>query len=201
VAVTAKSKKGPRGPAGPPGPQGSPGPQGVAGLSTGPAGGALTGSYPNPQIADEAVGPSQTGVVPAAKAFITTPTTVPTGQTDTSIPFDATMFDYADMHSNTINNQDLIAPIRGLYLVDAVAIWTANATGLRTIAVTNDGFGLPAVDARPALATPTVTHASGLMELAPGDAVHVVTNQTSGSNLTIQTAEFSIAWLGPVAPA
>jgi hypothetical protein len=198
--VTAKSKKGHRGPPGPPGPQGAQGLQGPAGLLGGSAGGDLTGNYPAPQIAPEAVGPGETAPVPAAKAVRFSDISIPSG-TQTPIPFDHTLFDYSNMHSDVTNNERLTAPINGLYLIEATLSWDASdGGGVRAISVAG-AFGGGDVRPQAASTGSTINNASAIVELFQGDEVHVDATQTSGSALNVVTATFSMVWLGPIAPA
>jgi hypothetical protein len=74
-----KAKSGPRGPAGP---AGAAGPQGPAGPATGAAGGALSGDYPNPSIANGAVGASQLADGSVGPATLASPG----GFTDAGLP-------------------------------------------------------------------------------------------------------------------
>src|SRR5438874_6310487 len=64
--VGAAGPQGPAGAQGAQGPQGATGPQGPPGPSTGPAGGDLSGSYPNPRI-----GANASGCAPAADSSLT----------------------------------------------------------------------------------------------------------------------------------
>jgi hypothetical protein len=200
-ATTAKKKRGPPGPPGPAGAPGPVGPQGAAGLLTGPAGGDLTGNFPNPQIASQAVGPGETGVVPAAKAVTNTLVSVP-NNTQTTLPFDGTQFDYANLHSNTINPQRLTAPIAGVYLVEAEVVWAVSDSGVGVREITLGGpIGGGADVRKEADATiNTVNNLSTIVELLPGDDVTVVATQTSGAALNAG-GQLSMIWLGPLAPA
>lgn len=193
-----KKKRGPRGPAGPPG---APGPPGAAGLSTGQAGGDLTGNYPSPQIAPEAVGPSETGSVPAAKAFIVSDISVP-DSTATTIHLGGEFFDSADMHDDVTNNQNVTVPIDGVYLVEAMLVWALPDTPTVTIRQITIGGAIGAGDARASLTTAdTVNNASAIVQLFQGDDVQLIARQTSGAALNAISAQLSMVWLGPPAPA
>lgn len=202
--------RGERGPEGPPGIQGPPGP------STGPAGGDLAGSYPNPAIGAGKVTPSKIGNLPAARAARTCDTNpLVTGQVIPSgslVPVRFQQegpplgFDTAGMHPDTGTcDSDLskfTAPIAGLYAVSSTLVWDANANGSRFLAIRVEGSDFVAATRIPALGGEhPETSVSTVVQLEAGEFVEAIASQSSGGDIVLDTApdrnQLSIHWVAP----
>jgi hypothetical protein len=167
---------------------------------TGAAGGALSGSYPNPGLAEGSVGLSKLGTIPAVRAKNSA------GYNNsgayTPLTFDGEYYDNSNMHSTTANTDRLTAPVTGVYQVTGQVEWDSCGVGYRQLEIdrVSDAARLATTLMPVGAAQFVYENVTTATKLTAGDSVQLVASQSSGGSCAIFTdgessPSFSMEWV------
>lgn len=195
-AVGCTPTAGPAGEAGPQGPAGETGPQGPVGdvgPATGPAGGALTGTYPAPQLADGAIATAAAfapGSVPVLQATFG----AQSANSATGIPTLTQSFVRGGLAIASTDRVEV--SLAGIYRVDGFVQLLGLAAGEEVFfAPMKNGDFFFAGTRTPANAGGTTVCAfSTVLELAAGDDVRASISSDLGA---VAAGSLTVQWLSP----